>query len=141
MHYLWRVVDYKGEILKSFVTKTRDKQAALIFMKKVPERHGSPEMITTDGLKSYRAAMDELGNAEKQEIGRRANNRVENSHLPFRRRKRAMLRFRQMKSQQKFAAVHANVHNHFDQERHLVYRHLCKARRSTALVEWQNVMA
>ena len=80
---------------------------------------GRPEKITTDGLRSYRAAMNELGNAAKQEIGRRANNRVENSHLPFRRRERAMLRFRRTKTLQKFASVHANVHNHFNQERHL----------------------
>ena len=85
MHYLWRAVDHEGEILESFVTKTRDKAAALTFMKKTLKRHGSPEVITTDGLKSYRAAMTELGNAAKQEIGRWANNRVENSHLPFRR--------------------------------------------------------
>ena len=39
----------------------------------------------TDGLRSYRAAVSDLGNAEKQEVGRWANNRVENSHLPFRR--------------------------------------------------------
>lgn len=65
-------------------------------MKKALKRHGAPEAITTDGLRSYRAAMNELGNAEKQEVGRWANNRVENSHLPFRRRERAMLRFRQM---------------------------------------------
>jgi putative transposase len=50
-------------------------------MKKALRRHGSPEAITTDGLRSYRAAMNELGNAEKQEVGRWANNRVENSHL------------------------------------------------------------
>ena len=62
---------------------------------------------TTDGLRSCKAAIDELGNAVKEEIGRYANNQAENSHLPFRRRERAMLRFRQMKSLQKFAAVHA----------------------------------
>jgi putative transposase len=55
--------------------------------------------------------MDELGSRAKQEIGRWANNRVEYSHLPFRRRERAMLRFRQMKSLQKFASVHASLHN------------------------------
>jgi putative transposase len=86
MVYLWRAVDQEGEILESFVTKTRDKAAALTFMKKALKRHGSPEAITTDGLRSYKAAMSELGNAEKQEIGRWANNRVENSHLSFRRR-------------------------------------------------------
>jgi putative transposase len=120
MHYLWRAVDQEGEVLESYVTKTRDKTAALAFMKRALKRHGSPEAITTDGLRSYRAAMSELRNTEKQEIGRWANNRVENSHLPFRRRERAMLRFRQMKSLQKFASVHANVHNHFNLERHPV---------------------
>ena len=100
---LWRAVDQEGEVLESFVTPTRDKAAALTFMKKALKRHGSPEVITTDGLRSYKAAMNELGNAEKQEIDRWANNPVENSHLPFRRRERAMLRFRQMKTLQKFA--------------------------------------
>jgi putative transposase len=92
MVYLWRAVDHEGEILESYITKTRDRDAALRFMKKALKRHGSPEVITTDGLRSYRAAMNELGNAGKQEVGRWANNRVENSHLSSRRRERAMLR-------------------------------------------------
>jgi putative transposase len=141
MHYLWRAVDHEGEILESYVTKARDKAAALRFMKKALKRHGSPETITTDGLRSYRAAMTELGTAEKQEVGRWANNRVENSHLPFRRRERAMLRFRHMKSLQKFASVHASVHNHFNLERHLTDRATYKTRRSAALAEWQTLMA
>jgi putative transposase len=57
MRYLWRAVDQEGEILESFVTKERDKGAALRFMKKALKRHGSPEAITTDGLRSYKAAM------------------------------------------------------------------------------------
>jgi len=134
MVYLWRAVDHEGEILESYVTKTRNKAAALTFMKKALKRHGSPAAITTDGLRSYGAAMDMLGNREKQEIGRWANNRVENSHLAFRRRERAMLRFRRMKALQKFAAVHANVHNHFALERHLVDRQTYKERRSAALL-------
>lgn len=85
----------------------------------------------------YGAAMDQLGNRAKQQIGRHATNRVENSHLPFRRRERAMLRFRQMKSLQKFASVHASLHNHFNSERHLVSREVYKERRSAALAEWQ----
>ena len=141
MHYLWRAVDQEGEVLESYVTRTRDKKAALSFMKKALRRHGSPEAITTDGLRSYRAAMTDLGNADKQEVGRWANNRVETSHLPFRRRERAMLRFRQMRSLQKFASVHANVHNHFNLERHLIDRETYKTRRSAALAEWQNFMA
>ena len=133
---LWRAVDHEGEVLESYVTRTRDKAAALRFMRKALKRHGSPAAITTDGLRSYRAAMIELGNAGKQEIGRYANNRAENSHLPFRRRERGMLRFRQMRSLQKFASVHASLHNHFAQERHLVDRTTFKERRSAALAEW-----
>ena len=110
-------------------------------MKKALKRHGSPETITTDGLRSYRAAMTTLGNKDKQEVGRWANNRVENSHLPFRRRERAMLRFRQMKTLQKFASVHANVHNHFNLDRHLTDRQTYKIARSAALAEWQNLIA
>ena len=138
---MWRAVDQEGEILESYITKTRDKPAALRFMKKALKRHGSPETITTDGLRSYRAAMKALGNAEKQEVGRWANNRCENSHLSFRRRERAMLRFRRMKTLQKFASVHANVHNHFALERHLIDRQTFKARRSAALAEWQSLVS
>jgi len=141
MVYLWRAVDHEGEVLESYVTRTRDKAAALRFMKKTLKRHGSPNSIVTDGLRSYRAAMTELGCEQKQETGRWANNRAENSHLPFRRRERAMLRFRQMKSLQKFASVHANVQNHFNSERHLVDRETFKARRSAALAEWQSLVA
>ncbi len=140
-HYLWRAVDHEGEVLESFVTKERDKAAALKFIKKALKRHGSPKTITTDGLRSYRAAMKEIGNAEKQEIGRWANNRCENSHLPFRRRERAMLRFRQMKSLQKFSSVHAAFHNHFNKDRHLTQREDFKAQRSAALAEWNSLMA
>jgi len=77
MVYLWRAVDHEGEVLESYVTKTRDKAAALRFMTKALKRHGSPVAITTDGLRAYRAAMAEFGNAEKQEMGRYADNRAE----------------------------------------------------------------
>ena len=137
MVYLWRAVDHEGEILESFVTRKRDKSAALAFMKKALKRHGKPETIVTDGLRSYLAAMRDLGNQDRREYGRWLNNRVENSHLPFRRRERAMLRFRQMKTLQKFASVHASIQNHFSQERHLVDRNTYKLRRSVALAEWR----
>jgi len=141
MVYLWRAVDHEGEVLESYVTKKRDKSAALRFMKKALKRHGKAEKIVTDGLKSYPAAMRELGNLERREMGRWLNNRAENSHLPFRRRERAMQRFRRMKSLQKFVSVHASISNHFNSERHLVDRQTFKTRRSAALAEWQNLMA
>jgi putative transposase len=114
MHYLWRAIDHEGELLESFVTKTRDKAAALKFIKKAMKRHGRPQVIVTDGLRSYGAAMKAIGAPDLQApVGRWNNNRAENSHLPFRRRERAMIRFRRMKTLQKFVSVHASVHNHF----------------------------
>lgn len=141
MHYLWRAVDHEGEVLESYVTKKRDKSAALRFLKKALKRHGSAEKIVTDGLRSYPAAMRDLGVLDRREMGRWLNNRAENSHLPLRKRERAMLRFRRMKSLQKFASVHASLHNHFNSERHLVDRQTFKLRRSAALAEWQSLAA
>jgi putative transposase len=138
-HYLWRAVDHEGEVLESFVTKTRDKRAALKFLKKSMKRHGRSHVFVTDKLRSYGAALKEIGAARRQETGRWLNNRAETSHLPFRRRERAMLRFRRMRSLQKFAAVHASVHNHFNQERHLCSRQNFKRNRTVALAEWRQL--
>ena len=140
-HYLWRAVDHEGEVLESYVTKKRDTAAALEFLKKALKRHGRAKKIVTDGLRSYPAAMRDMGNLDRRAMGRWLNNRAENSHLPFRQRERAMLRFRRMKSLQKFASVHASLHNHFNSERHLVNRETYKARRSVALAEWQSLAA
>jgi putative transposase len=141
MHYLWRAVDHEGEVLEVLATKERDKAAALKFMKRAMRRYGRPETIVTDGLRSYGAALKEIGNDGRQEVGRHLNNRAENSHQPFRRRERAMLRFRRMKTLQKFSSVHASVHNLFNQERHLTSRQTFKQNRSAALAEWRSLAA
>ena len=140
-HYLWRAVDHEGEVLESFVTKRRDRRAALAFLKKAMKRYGPPKVIVTDRLRSYRAAMVQLGNARRQEIGRWLNNRGENSHLPFRRREYSMQRFRREKTLQKFVSVHSAVCNPFNHERHLISRDDFKGRREATLVEWQQVSA
>ena len=140
-HYLWRAVDHEGEVLESYVTKRRDRKAALKFLRKSMKRYGNPEIIVTDKLRSYGAAMKVIGNADRQESGRWQNNRAENSHLPFRRRERAMLRFRQMRSLQKFVSVHASVQNHFNQERHLYSRTNFKLNRAAALAEWRQLLS
>lgn len=140
-HYLWRAVDHEGEILESYVTKTRDKSAALRFLKKAMKRYGAPRTVITDRLRSYGAAMKEIGNIDRQEVGRHLNNRAENSHLPFRRRERAMSRFRQMSNLQKFASTHASFHNHFNLDRHLNSRSRFKLNRDAALLEWRQLLA
>ncbi len=60
-HYLWRAVDHEGEVLESFITKRRDKKAALKFLRKSLKRHGAAEAIVTDRLPSYGAAPKSLG--------------------------------------------------------------------------------
>jgi putative transposase len=139
--YLWRAVDHEGEVLECFVTKRRNKAAAKKFLIKIMRKHGSPKIITTDKLPSYGAAFREIGVVDRQLCGGRANNRCENSHLPFRRRERAMLRFRQMRCLQKFAAVHSSVHNHFNQERHFYSRDNFKLNRTAALTEWRQLLS
>jgi len=77
-HYLWRAVDHEGEVLEAYVTKKRDKNAALKFLRKGMKRCGNPEVVATDGCRSYRAAMKSIGNERRQETGRHLNNRAEN---------------------------------------------------------------
>jgi putative transposase len=140
-HYLWRAVDHEGEVLEVFVTNQRDRKAALKFLKRAMKRYGRPRSIVTDRLRSYGAAMKVIGNAAHQICGRWLNNRAENSHQPFRRREGAMAQFRDIKTLQKFAAVHASIHNHFNLDRHLNNRDIFKQNRAAALAEWRQLVA
>src|ERR1700687_5364735 len=139
--YLWRAVDHEGEVLEAVVTARRDKAAALKLLKRIMKKYGRPQGIVTDRLRAYSAAMKEIGAADRHEGGGRLNNRAENSHQTFRRRERAMQRFRSMKTLQKFSSVHAQAHDHFNQERHLIIRQVYKQRRSAALAEWRALAA
>jgi putative transposase len=139
--YLWRAIDHEGEVLEAVVTSKRNKAAALKLLKRIMKKYGLPQSIVTDRLRAYSAAMKEINAADRHKVGGRLNNRAENSHQPFRRRERAMQRFRNMKTLQKFSSVHAQVHNHFTNERHLVTRQIYKQRRSAALAEWRALAA
>ena len=111
------------------------------FFRKTMKRHGNPHILATDKLRSYGAAMKEIGIADKQETTRWLNNRAQNSHQPFRRRERAMLRFRHLRTLQKFVAVHSSVHSHFTGERNLQGRTYFKQNRAAALAEWRQLCA
>jgi len=140
-HYLWRAVDHEGEVLEAYATNRRNRGAALRFLKRAMKRYGRPRVIATDRLGSYRAGMKVIGNERRQECGRWLNNRAENSLQPFRRREGAMARFRDIKTLQKFASVHASIHNHFNHDRHLNRRDTFKQDRSAALAEWRELAA
>ena len=138
-YYLWRAVDHEGEVLEVLATKRRDRRAALRLLKRAMKRYGRPALIVTDRLRSYGAAMKDIGVEDRQLCGQWLNNRAENSNQPFRRREGAMARFRDIKTLQKFASVHASIHNHFNHQRHLNRRDIFKQARATALVEWRQL--
>jgi putative transposase len=118
----WRALDHEGEVLASFVTRTRDKKAALNFLKKAMRKHGRGVRCDTDRLRSYGATLKDLGAADRQEAGRWHKNRAENSRLVLRRRERAMLRFRRRASLQESASVCASVTEHFNADHSLSSR-------------------
>ena len=139
--YLWCAVDHEGEVLECYVTKRRNKATAKKFLIKAMRKHGSPKIIATDKLPSYGAAFREIEIADKQLCWGRSNNRCENSHLPFRRRERAMQRFKTVAALQKFVSSYSQIYNHFNQQRHLESRQSFKQKRTTTLTEWFNFCA
>ena len=140
-HYLWRAVDQEGEVLEAFVSKKRDRKAALKFLRKLMKRYPRPDAIITDRLRSYRAALRELGGSGRHQAGRWLNDRAENSHLPFRWREHAMLRFRRMRSLQKLTAVHSSVYNHLNLRRPRRPRDTFKLNRAAAVAQWRHLGA
>ena len=124
--YLWRAVDDEGEVLDLLVQSRRDTEAALRLLRRLLRNQPiEPQTITTDGLASYGAALDVLDLRHLHRPGRlRENNRVENSHLPIRRRERQQQRFKSQASAQRFPHLPRSDLQHlqrptpFDQQTH-----------------------
>jgi len=138
-NYLWRIGNHESDAPESFVTKTRDQKAALKFLKKAMHKHGQPKLIVTDRLHSYGAALKKCRCGAQTQKGRWLNNRVENSHLPFRRQERAMLRLKRIRILQKFATAHTSIQNLFNSERSLSSRSNFKLSRTAVLAEWRGL--
>ena len=138
--YLWRAVDHEGEVLDVVVTEKRDKTAARKVLKKLMKQFGRSCSIVTDRLGSYGAAVTELGCKHLQSVGRWMNNRAENSHLVFRRRERAMNKFRSEKCLQKFTSIQSQIQNHFNGERHLTTRHHYLDFRTQEFLWWRQII-
>lgn len=120
-----------------------NKEAALKLLRKLLKNQGAvPEVIVTDGLCSYPAAMKVLGCIDRHQPGRlRDNNRAENSHLPVRRRERKMQRFKSQGQAQRFVSTHSAIYNTFSIQRHLVSRNTMRLFRDRAFAEWRAVSA
>lgn len=141
--YLWRAVDDEGEVLDLVMQPRRDKAAALRLLNCLLKNQPvAPQLITTDGLRSYSAALDELGLRHLHRPGRlRENNRAENSHLPIRRRERKMQGFKSRPSAQRFLTTHAGIYNAFYTQPHLIRRPFLRELRREAFVAWNRAVA
>ncbi len=140
--YLWRAVDAEGEVLDVLVQSKRNKHAALRLMRKFLRKYAFvPERLVTDDLRSYGAAVRELGIERRHERGRWKNDRAENSHQPTRRRERKMQRFKSTGSAQKFLSTHAAVYNIFNVQRHLTSAQTHRALRAEAMDTWRTAVA
>ena len=127
---LRRAVDDEGEVLDLLTQRHRDKAAAVKLMRKLLKKQGfASDMLVTDKLRSYGAAMAELGMSARHEQSLRKNNRAENSHHPTRRRERKMQRCKSPGSGQRFLSIHAAVHNTFNVQRHLTSRRMLRVLR------------
>lgn len=136
--YIWRAVDDEGEVLDLVVQKRRDTKAALRLLRRLLRNQGQPETITTDGLASYRTALNTLGLAHTHRPGRmRENSRAENSHLPIRRRERKMQGFKSRNSTQRFLTTHAAIYNTFAYQRHLISGRTLRIFRESADRAWR----
>ena len=142
IHYLWRAVDDEGEVLEVLVQAKRDRKAALSLLRKLLKRQGfAPDAVVTDRLRSYGAALRDIGLADRHVTGGRSNNRAEVSHQPTRQREFRRRGFCSPGSAQRFLSTHAAVYNHFNIQRHLISRRTMKTLRARAFATWRQVAA
>jgi putative transposase len=139
LHYLWRAIDHECEVLECYVAKRRNKKAALSFLKKVMRKHSAPKSIITNKLRSYGAALKDLGCSNLQNTTQYLNDLCESSHLPVRRKERSMQKFKKNITLQLFTSIQSQIYNHFNHQRHLQNRENYKQLRNESLCEWREL--
>lgn len=96
--YLFRAVDNRGQTVDFYFSETRDRSAAKLFLQRSlanPDNR-SPHVLSTDGSRSYPAAIGQLKTENtissrcRHCCQRYGNNRVESDHRHIKRRLRSM---------------------------------------------------
>jgi putative transposase len=140
VHWLWRAVDQHGAVLDEILQRRRDKRAAKKLLVKLLKWQGwTPRRIVTDKLASYGAAKRELAPGIEHRSHKGLNNRVENSHVPLRKRERQMQGFRSAGGLQRFTSIFSAVRNLFvppARKRQALSTHL---HRLAAFARWRSV--
>ncbi len=141
-YYLWRAVNDEGEVLDVLLQSRRNKAAAVKFLRRtLKKQRATPNTIVTDKWQaSMSAVRDVLANA-KNLVGKRLNNRIENSQQPTRRRERKQQRFKSTKSAQRFLSTFTVLYNHFNIQRHLISRTTMKRFRRVVMNSWLATVA
>lgn len=140
-HYLWRAVDHEGTVIDCYVSRRRNKRAALKFLRKAVSKNEPPKCIVTDKLRSYKAALREMNMLDIHDTRQYKNNQIENSHLHFRRREKMMNKFRLARSLEIFANMQSVFQNHFNHQRHIEKRPHFKNLRQTSVDVRNGILA
>ena len=139
-HWLWRAVDQDGYILDEIVQTRRDAQAARRLLRRLLKKQGCPpRRMITDKLGSYAAARRQIMPAIEHRAHKGLNNRAENSHLPLRKRERAMQGFRSPGGLQRFIAIFSALRNLFVPPRSSGSALTTHLHRPCAMVHWKAV--
>jgi putative transposase len=137
-HWLWRAVDQDGYILDEIVQTRRNTKAAKRLLTRLLKKQGCPpRRMVTDKLGSYAAARRQIMPADEHRSHKGLNNRAENSHLPLRRRERAMQGFRSPGGLQRFTSVFSAVRNLFVPPRSRRSALATHLHRLNAMEEWK----
>jgi putative transposase len=138
-HWLWRAVDQDGYVLDEIVQTRRDTKAAKRLLIRLLKEQGClPKRMITDKLGSYAAARRQIMPEVEHRSHKGLNNRAENSHLPFRRRERAMQGFRSPRYLQRFVSVFSAVRNLFVPPRSSRPAPATHLHRLNAMAEWKS---
>jgi putative transposase len=135
---LWRAVDQDGYVLDEIVQTRRDTKAAGRLLRRLLKKQGCPpRRMITDKLGSYAAARRQIMPAVEHRPHKRLNNRAENSHVPLRKRERAMQGFRSPGGLQRFVTIFSAVRNHFVPPRPRRSAPATHLHRQHAMAQWK----